>query len=750
MDIINNVIRAMDGDQEAISELYYTTYQKLRAVAVSILKNEDDADDIVQDSYIKAFSSLHQLDNAKKFEPWLCRIVSNKCKDYLKKNKPILFSSQDNEENDEPVEWSIEDESKEYNPEEVLVSEDTRKQIMDLLDSLPDDQRICLVYHVVQEMKISEIAELLEVSESTVKSRINYAKSKMKIKINELEKKGVKLRGFAGFALFPFLRHLFASKSVSIPPISTEIVTSSVASAAETTTAVAETIAPSSSVVATTSATVGVTAAKVGLGAKIMSLPLVTKIISSIVAVAIIISTPILIKNINTNKSTSSGIFNDSSADISSETNIIETLSEQELTQLNRYLSYFSEQRFVKYPASDEELYDFSFIYNKINTDNLTYESGTVYEYAYCIDKTIIDNTITKFFDISIDDISTEFVTLQNGIYYNMAADGETYPYISIARQLYKKADNVYQIVFDVFKIINLDSNPVPEHYYALDTMSADIESSAEKQNDGIITVVKNAKGNYVVKEYEETDMSPSTNSEDAVPEEDGDSTETSSVTETPVTKPTCSHEKYFKDDGGLHFIGGWADREPGVENRFELYAECTEKRHVVYKCPQCLEPVLYEELEALGHDFSGEETVLLYPSVSKAGSYGKTCQRDLCNETMLTTTIPKRTGDYSTIDSCFTVGVSGIDNQEYYQMEDPDIYISDARTWGSVPTITYDTQKNIGTIEFLGQDGTVITHTITVDFDLISQGYGYYGKILENGQYETKYSRWAFNGTAS
>ena len=159
MDIINNVIKAMDGDQEAISELYYTTYPKLRAVAVSILKNEADADDIVQDSYIKAFSSLHQLDNAKKFEPWLCRIVSNKCKDYLKKNKPILFSAQDNEENDEPIEWSIEDESKEYDPEEVLLSEDTRKQIMDLLNSLPDDQRICLVYHVVQEMKISEIAE---------------------------------------------------------------------------------------------------------------------------------------------------------------------------------------------------------------------------------------------------------------------------------------------------------------------------------------------------------------------------------------------------------------------------------------------------------------------------------------------------------------------------------------------------------------------------------------------------------------
>ena len=278
MDIINNVIRAMDGDQEAISELYYTTYPKLRAVAVSILKNEADADDIVQDSYIKAFSSLHQLDNAERFEPWLCRIVSNKCKDYLKKKKPILFSAQDNEENDEPIEWSIEDESKEYDPEAVLISADTRKQIMELLESLPDDQRICLVYHVVQEMKISEIAELLEVSENTVKSRINYAKSKMKVKINELEKKGVKLRGFAGFALFPFIRHLFASQSTSIPPISVEIVTGSMAGATEATAAISETVASS------TSAVIGETAKSV-VGHTIKHLGI--KIVSGIVAATI-------------------------------------------------------------------------------------------------------------------------------------------------------------------------------------------------------------------------------------------------------------------------------------------------------------------------------------------------------------------------------------------------------------------------------------------------------------------------------
>lgn len=282
MDIISNVIKAMDGDQEAIGELYYTTYPKLRAVAVSILKNEDDADDIVQDSYIKAFSSLHQLDNAKNFEAWLCRIVSNKCKDYLKKHKPILFSSQNNEEEGEPIEWTIEDESKEYDPEEVLISTDTRNQIMELLDSLPDEQRICLVYHVVQEMKISEIAELLEVSENTVKSRINYAKSKMQVKINELEKKGVKLRGFAGFALFPFLRHLFTTESTTIPAIPMELSAGTILGSAETATAITESVSSVSSTV------IGETAKEV---VKQTVKHLYLKIVSGIVAATVAVTT---------------------------------------------------------------------------------------------------------------------------------------------------------------------------------------------------------------------------------------------------------------------------------------------------------------------------------------------------------------------------------------------------------------------------------------------------------------------------
>lgn len=75
MDNGNELIKAMNGDSAAMEYLYKATYPKLRAVTVSILKNEDDAEDIIQETYIKAFTSFSQLDDAGKFEPWLCRIA---------------------------------------------------------------------------------------------------------------------------------------------------------------------------------------------------------------------------------------------------------------------------------------------------------------------------------------------------------------------------------------------------------------------------------------------------------------------------------------------------------------------------------------------------------------------------------------------------------------------------------------------------------------------------------------------------
>lgn len=347
---------------------------------------------------------------------------------------------------------------------------------------------------------------------------------------------------------------------------------------------------------------------------------------------------------------------------------------------------------------------------------------------------------------------------LKNNVYYNIAADGHTNPYFSVVRQLFKESDNSYSVIFDVYEVLDLQGDGIPDtNYYSLDSKSAKDNPDISIVTGGIAVIAKDKSGNYYIKDYKETEetknSSNTSNNNSTVSyvqtSSDENATSIPSVNESAEqsSKLACTHEKYFKGEGIL-LIPGFYDIQPGIENRVELSAECTEKRHVVYKCPQCFEPVLYEELEPKGHDFPGEDTVIFYPSVEKEGSYGKRCQRSNCNGVLSTKPIAKRTGNYSTIDSCFTVGVSNFDNGEYYTIENRSIHISDHRTWGNVPTIKYDLQTNKGTIEFIGKDNLPVQHYISIDMKLINQGYAYYGTILDNGLYECKYSRLVINGS--
>lgn len=223
---------------------------------------------------------------------------------------------------------------------------------------------------------------------------------------------------------------------------------------------------------------------------------------------------------------------------------------------------------------------------------------------------------------------------------------------------------------------------------------------------------------------------------------------DTSIVSSAPSNSSKCSHPDYWEGSTGLHWIGALsADVQPGIENSVTLSAPCESPREVVYKCPICLEPVLVETLEPLGHDFSGEEEVIAYPTLDSEGSWGIKCvgYHNMCKEIKLTTTIPKRGGSYETIDSCFTI--SGND----YTIDNPDMIIMDRRTWGDVPTIVFDTESCVGTISYIQQDGTLYEAAIVVDKALLSEGWRYKGTLLDSGEYSVQYSRWgAWDGESS
>lgn len=196
---------AKDGKDAGFQYLYESTYKSKYYLAVKYMKNEDAAQDVLQDAYLKAFSQLDTLQDPEKFPSWLGIIVGNTAKNALKKNNPLLFSEVMAENDEEPFEYEVEDESTCFQPEISYTQKETQMLVRELIDSLSEEQRICILMFEIEGISIKDIAAALQCSENTVKSRLNYGRKNIKKKAEALQKKGYKLYSLAPLPLFLWL-----------------------------------------------------------------------------------------------------------------------------------------------------------------------------------------------------------------------------------------------------------------------------------------------------------------------------------------------------------------------------------------------------------------------------------------------------------------------------------------------------------------------------------------------------------------
>lgn len=204
--------RARRGDTDAVSALYERTYSKVYYTVKSMIKNEDDVLDVLQDAYLKAFTHLKSFEGGEKFLPWVKQIAANTARDRLRRKTPALFGELTADETQTPAEERIPDERPAFLPEASLDAAETQRLIREILDSLPDDQRAVVGMYYYEELSVREIAEALGVSESAVKSRLLYARRKIEARVRDLEKKGTKLYGAAPL---PFLLFLLRSQQAN-------------------------------------------------------------------------------------------------------------------------------------------------------------------------------------------------------------------------------------------------------------------------------------------------------------------------------------------------------------------------------------------------------------------------------------------------------------------------------------------------------------------------------------------------------
>ena len=160
------------GDELAYGKLVKRYQARLFNFVRSMLRNEELAEDITQESFVKAFYSLSKLKNPASFKSWLFRIANNNTLDYLRKKRLPQVDV------DEHLRESYVDDR--GNPEEGVVSGARSKHIHEALGSLKEDQRAILVMCDLEGLSYQEIAEVLKIPFGTVQSRIFYARRKLR------------------------------------------------------------------------------------------------------------------------------------------------------------------------------------------------------------------------------------------------------------------------------------------------------------------------------------------------------------------------------------------------------------------------------------------------------------------------------------------------------------------------------------------------------------------------------------------
>jgi RNA polymerase sigma-70 factor (ECF subfamily) len=155
------VERSLAGDERAMREMFERHHKKIYAMALRLTGSVSDAEDVVQETFIRAFRHLKTFRGDSRLSTWLCRIAINQSRDVYKKQ------ARTSPERDVPVEPGQKD---------ALA----RARLEKALEALPDGYREVLVMHDVIGMGHREIAEVLKTAEGTSKSQLHKARARMR------------------------------------------------------------------------------------------------------------------------------------------------------------------------------------------------------------------------------------------------------------------------------------------------------------------------------------------------------------------------------------------------------------------------------------------------------------------------------------------------------------------------------------------------------------------------------------------
>ena len=176
----------MDGERNAFEELVLANQKNVYNLALKMTGNEDDALDISQDAFLKAYRQLSSFRGESRFSVWLYRLTYNLCIDFLRK-KPRAATVPLTYQDDSGQVHELELPDFRNLPEDKVMRGEMRKAIVDSIKELGQSHREILVMREITGMSYGEMAQSLNMSEGTVKSRLARARRSL---VNILAEKG--------------------------------------------------------------------------------------------------------------------------------------------------------------------------------------------------------------------------------------------------------------------------------------------------------------------------------------------------------------------------------------------------------------------------------------------------------------------------------------------------------------------------------------------------------------------------------
>lgn len=212
-NLIALVRKSQAGDTESIEQLLSYAHTSVSYQCRKMMKSQQDAEDMTQEVLLTIYRKLDTLQEPAAFHKWVNQITASRCINTLSRTH-VEYQFAEDEEGHSILD-NLEELDEQAIPDKAIDNAETARMIEEIVSQLPDTQRAATLMFYYGEMSVKEIAHTMQVSENTVKSRLNYARKAIKEKVLDYEKQGIKLYGLSPLPFLLYFLRMAARSSAN-------------------------------------------------------------------------------------------------------------------------------------------------------------------------------------------------------------------------------------------------------------------------------------------------------------------------------------------------------------------------------------------------------------------------------------------------------------------------------------------------------------------------------------------------------